>query len=337
MASCSNRFAAAATPISTPRVIVDRSVSLTLPSDIRWLDDDHVIVTDADRGIARIDISRQLSPISWLEDWPEPRGPGSRYFHLAVSNEYLVAADFAFRMRWKERKALGALQEIFSEYIADVDVIDGRVLISGLRRDAAGQLGTDGSTAWTGLLSEGEQGLKPILPFRNRKAIEDCAGFGLGVVRFLMDGSFIVVPGVEPGIYLYGKDGRLIRVWQTDRLGLDVNCDFSKEQQGVLSTKAVARQQWVNHHPIVDEIIETPAGPALVVRRVVEGGTRWDMLVLNGDPPLVQALPITSSSTWAHLSAARRGRRFALLVADRLAAREDGAKPRLIILEWGDR
>jgi hypothetical protein len=319
------------TPVLT--VVSERTIPLKVPTDVRWLDDDHVLVADADRGLASVSLSGTSEPVTWLPEWPAPTAPGLRYFHLAGANGTVVASDFAFGLRWRNSGA-AAVHRMIVEYIADVDFDGDRLLLSGLRRDAKGTLGADGATAWIGRLNAGDDGLKPVLPFKNRGTIENCAGFGLGAVRFLRDGSFVIVPGAEDGIYLYKKDGRLARTWQTDQFGLDAGCDFTRDQQTVLATKWVARQQWVNRRAIVDDIIETPGGPALIVRDAVAAGrTAWHLLLLD-DHPSELPLPVTSPSPWAHVSAATRGNTLILLMGDRLGAQADGAPSRLIRLRW---
>src|SRR5260370_41366139 len=98
--------------------------------------------------------------------------------------------------------------------------------------------------------------------------------------------------------------------------------------------QSVARQEWVNRRAMVDEIIDTPAGPALIVRKVSDGATQWEMLLLNGPSPKAQKLPFSSPSPWALISAATRGDRIAFLIGDRLENPNDGAPARLILADW---
>ncbi len=222
------------------------------------------------------------------------------------------------------------------EYIIDLDLNDGQLLVSGLRRDRAGKVGLDGAIAWFGSLNAGEEGLKPVLPFHDRSAIQNCAGFGLGVVRFLRDGSFIIVPGAEPDIFLFGRDGRLQHTWRTDKLGVDTPCTMSLEQKTLLGTTPVAREEWVNRHPMIDEVIDTPDGPAAIIRTLKSGRTTWETVVLNSDSGVRFTLPFSSRSPWAHLAADTRGRRSAFLILDRLALLDGGATPRLILTQWSE-
>jgi hypothetical protein len=320
-----------------PAIVAERIIPLTLATDVRWLDGDHVLVADADRGLARIGIvSSRDTSVSWMEEWLAPTRPGLRYFHLALSEKALVASDFAFALRWKPLPA-GAIRELPIEYIADVDARGDRFLVSGLRRDPDGRLGADGAVAWLGTLANGEIALRPLLPFKSRAAIENCAGFGLGVVRFLADGSAIVAPGAERNVYRFGTDGRLSKVWNTDEMGVNVDCELTRDEQMVLGTKPAARQQWVNKHVVIDDIVETPYGRAALLRKTDGRKTTWSLVALDDGVARAQTLPVTSPSPWAHAAAATRGRELVLLIADRLADAPDGALPRLIRLRWPDR
>ena len=323
----------AAVASAMPHVIADRPLpALSNPTDVRWIDDDHLLVADPDRGIARLTLTGSPTSIDWLEEWQKPKGPGSRYFHIAVSGDHIVASDFAFAMQWRRRSGDPTTRRIGFEYIGDVDLDGNRLLVTGLHRDETGDFAADGAIAWLGTLSGGERSLRPVLPFRSLNAVMACAGFGLGKVRFLRDGSFIVVPGSESGIYHFSSDGHVQRVWQTAAFGLDTPCDLPAEEKSILATKPLARNQWLNRRAIVDEVIETPAGPALIVRTVNGRETHWSLLPLNGSPAM-EPLPITSPSPWAHLSAAVRGKRAVLLIGDREAL-DGGAVARLVMIGW---
>jgi len=100
-------------------------------------------------------------------------------------------------------------------------------VILGGRKDAKGRYSHDGAIAWLGGLSEGAAGLKPIyfsVAGRGAQPMAECAVLELGAVRFLSDGSFLVVPGVEPGIYWYDAAGDLVRTWESEALGLGGLC-----------------------------------------------------------------------------------------------------------------
>ncbi len=322
-------------PVHTLSVVAEYPTALGAAVDVRWAGDDSILISDMRRGVgqATLPASGKVT-VSWLPEWPPPTGPGWRVEHLALSGDRIVGGDMAFMLRWHARHSHESGQMVV-EYIADLDLYGDRLLVSGMRRDHAGTMGMDGAMAWLGSLSAGEAGLKPVLPFHDRDDIARCGGFGLGVVRFLNNGTFIVVPATEPGIFLFGSDGHLQRNWHTDAIGIEATCGLSQDQARMFASSPVARQAWVNRRAVIDEVIDTPDGPAVVIRSRGKGKTTWEMVVLNGDAGVRVPLPFTSSSPLAHLSADTRGRRTIFLIADRLVSREEGTS-RLVLTEWSE-
>ena len=321
-----------AKPAPLPHVIEERTIPLVeVPVDIRWLNDDEVIVVDPMHGVARVPVTDRKAAAVWLDEWP---CKGAMCVHLAVSPDAVVVGSAFFAIRWRPRRGTPTLHTWAFEHVNDLDLDGDRILITGTHRDEYGKWAGDGGLAFLGSLSEGEKSLRPILPLEQINLARNCGLTGLGKARFLDDGSFIIVPGVQKGIYHFTKSGTVDRVWQTADLGLDVDCGMPDDQAAVLTTQPLARARWVNRHPMVDEIITTPGGPALVVRRVSEGVTRWELLLLNGPSPTVVKLPFTSPSPWAHVEAAVRGKRTAFIMGDRLENRPDGAPTRLILIDW---
>lgn len=310
--------------------IADVRLELSDASDVRWFDDRHLLVASLRRGIARVEIDKPGS-IDWLREWPGSIGPGTSYQHLALSSAGLITADLAFSFRWHDRKSLVGGQSAFFEYISDIDAAGNKVAIAGLHRDDSGELATEHGFLWMGT-TEPKVNFSPVMPFRNLQTIVNCAGFDLDSVRFLSDGSLLMVAGAEPGVFLYGPDGRLKRTWPGDAIGLSSGCDMSRDQAGLLATNPEARQQWINRHVVVDEILDLPDGPALAVRSISEGRTQWNLVQLSATKIKRRRLPFDAVSPWAHLSADRRGDRLALLIADRAPGQSKDAAARLIIV-----
>ena len=325
-------YTLAAMASAVPHVIADRPVPvIRYGVDVRWVDANHVLVADYLQGVARVDVTS--ASITWLDEWPKPKGLGNGYYHLALSDKYVVASDFVFLMQWRRRTADAPIQKMVWESIGDVDIDGDRLLLAGLHRDEQGRYASDGTIAWLGTLSGGEGSLRPILPFKSLNAVSGCASFDLGKVRFLKDGSFIVVPGAEPGVYLFSKEGRVQRIWPSSVFGLDIDCDFPFEEKSMMLMKPLMRNQWLNRRAIIDEVIETPAGPAVIIRKVTNKTTHWDLLLLNSATPVPQPLPITSPSPWAHISGDVRGNRVVFVIADHEML-EGGAPSRMILMGW---
>jgi len=321
-------------PSRETAAVVDRVLPIDLPTDIRWDGESHVVVTDRRKGPARVSIADVDAPPTWLTEWPAATEPGSHYVHFAMSPVFAAAADLAFGLRWREQRPNAPVAREIFEYIADIDVRNDQLLITGLRRNLGGILGADDSTAWIGTLRGGEATFRPLLPFRRMRDVENCAGFGLAAVRFLPDGGFAIAPGAEPGVYVYDANQRLQRTWDTQTLGVEVDCHFSREQSAVLSTDADARQAWLNRRRIIDDLIAIGDVPYLVVRAHDGTTTRWELIELRGEQHVVHPLPLVSASASAHVAADADRQRIAFLIHDRAAGRDGAAAPRLVILPW---
>ena len=313
-------------PVVTPTIVAERALTLARPTDIRWDDAAYVLISDFERGIARVNVAT-ADPPELLFEWPAGGGIGTRYLYLGRSQNFVATADLAFGLRWRGRGPDDSIVSQPIEYVADLDVHGDRLLLAGLRRDDEGKLGADGAFVWLASLPDGA--LRPILPFTSRGAIENCAGFHVATVRFMSDGSFVIVPGAEPGIYLYDAQGRLQRSFDSERLNLLSQCQMSRDEHTLATSQPEARQRWINRHRIVDEVVELPSGPALLIRSREGDVTRWELAPL--DKGEARPLPFTSPSPWAHLSADARNGRLALLIADVVPDRDDGASPRLIV------
>jgi hypothetical protein len=331
-------------PATTPDVQPEHSLAvvaqyempMNAAQDVRWADDRSVLIADLERGIGQVTLPASgKATVAWLPEWPPPTGRDTLVHHLALSGDRIAAAGMVFTLRWHERQGQASGQ-MAVYYITDLDLNGDRLLVSGLRFDAAGKFAGDGAMTWLGSLSAGEEGLKPILPFRDQEEIRRCTGFGLGVVRFLHDGSFIIVPGTEPDVFLFGRDGKLQRTWRTDALGIEARCGLDKEQSRALFANPVGRQEWVNRRAIVDEVVDTPDGPGLIIRTLKNGIPMWEMVVLNGDGSTRFTLPFSSADPFAHVTSDTRGRRTIFLTVDRLVGRGDKITSRLIVMEWSE-
>ena len=221
------------------------------------------------RGMDRQQMGGYSSDRGYFDDWRNQGGIGSRYMYLGRSQSFVATADLAFGLRWRGNGSSDAIVSQPIEYVADLDVHGDRLLLAGLRRDDAGKLGADGAFVWLASLPDGA--LRPILPFTSRGAIENCAGFHVATVRFMSDGSFVIVPGAEPGIYLYDAQGRLQRSFDSERLNLLSQCQMSRDEHTLATSQPEARQRWINRHRIVDEVVEQmgEAFPDLMDRLVL--------------------------------------------------------------------
>lgn len=178
----------------------------------------------------------------------------------------------------------------------------------------------DGAIAWLGSLDKGPQELQPVLYDTGGApawSFQNCAVLDIGAVRFLADGSFLVVAGGDPGVHLYDSQGVLKRSWDSSRLGLDQSCSkMTREEDLALKAQGDRRLAWVNSHRVLDEILPLPQGPGLLIRsRGADGLVRWELEVLTPQRVVTYALPFTSDQPYDRLRGDVRNGRIVLLRA----------------------
>ena len=97
------------------------------------------------------------------------------------------------------------------EIVGDLDHRNGTVVAVGLARQPKPSPGPDDVwepyIAW---LIDAEGGVRGLLPTRDGgAALDSCYPVELSVSRFVADDLILVIPGAEPGAFLYGTDGML--------------------------------------------------------------------------------------------------------------------------------
>lgn len=304
--------------------------------DVRWAGDDSVYVASGKEGTFEVPLGAALRPRSII---PGNGKEGGFWlsFRVAASTRFLVISAPVFSIRWKD-SLKGTDHEIPFDAVLDIDVQGDRAVILGALKDEKERFAPDGAIAWIGSLERKLADRKPVYYSASgpgAKALSHCGPFEMGGVRFLPDGSFLVVPGVEPGAYLFDPSGKLVRTWDTGVIGLDDDdCEnMGEELEYRLSAIPEPRWAWLNRRRILDDILPLPQGPGLIVRNVVQGRPRWELKVLERSGEITTySIPLTSKTDLAHLKGDVRGNRIVLL------HHEDGrdgasAPPRLILAE----
>ncbi|HVT57504.1 MAG TPA: hypothetical protein VHR45_03815 [Thermoanaerobaculia bacterium] len=317
---------AGAAPPAPPSVPALRIISETvLPPglekavDVRWASDRAVYLPLMKDGTVEASVDPAGPPPR--EMIPGANAPGGWSFNVKVgaSSSYLVVAGPLFGLTWRELdKPLR--QEAVFEFIDDLDVAGKQLLVLGARRDAKNDFAPDGTIAWIGSLDKGLADLRPVLADSRGAGAPNmvaCALFEMGGVRFLADGSFVVVPGVQPGAYLYDAKGKLLRTWDTGAVGLDSDCaSVSEAEHRRMAVDFDARVAWLNRRRTLDEILPLPQGAGLVVRSVVDGRPHWQLKLLRPSGGVVATydIPIAPDSPRSHLRGDVRGGRIVFVL-----------------------
>ncbi|MEM7349290.1 MAG: hypothetical protein AAF657_00695 [Acidobacteriota bacterium] len=240
-------------------------------------------------------------------------------FYLAASKEYLAAGAPVFAFGWKRRGERNLIAQVPFSIVADLDIFGDRLLILGAQRNEKGEFAPDGAIAWLGPLSEDLSKLKTVLYSEagaRVKPINDCGSFEISNVRFLPDGSLVIVPGVEFGVLLYDANGKLQRTWQSESLGFDAGCKLTEEEAFLLKNDEPARWNWVNQRRTVDDILPLAEGPGLLIRTRGPDETTWRLKILDRKDGGVRTcdIPISSPSGLTQLHGDVAGDRVVFLL-----------------------
>ena len=302
--------------------------------DVRWASDRSVYLALKRRGVVEYGLDSKKVMRQMIPGENEPGGFWLSY-QIAVSRSYLLAGS-PLALTWRPLDSAVRKEDAF-EFLSDMDVHENRVAVGGPRRDSNGDFAPEGAIVWIGSLDKDLGDLRPLLfDARGPGApnVNACGILHLGATRFLPDGSLIVVPGVQPGIYRFDPQGKLVQTLDTVGLGIDTDCaSVSEEQMRAMDRKYPPRLAWVNARRIVDDVLPLPAGPGLLIRSFREGQVRWTLKVLRPDGDVaIYDVPVRPQTPYAHLKGdIRQGRLVLLLWGYSEDGKPDGAPiPRLL-------
>ncbi len=308
--------------------------------DVRWASSDSLYFALGSKGVVQAPLAatRGSDQIPTVREMIAGRSkPGGLWltYHVAASSDYLVAAPPAFELAWRSLREPALVEQSF-EYVHGIDARGKQVAVVGLRSDEKRNFSPDGAIAWIGSLDQGLADLRPIVfsaTGPGATSMLACGSFGLGAVRFLADGTLLVVAGVQPGASLFNATGQLIRTWDTTALGIDTDCgSLTNAQAAKLGVDYRQRVAWLDMRRTVDAILPLQQGAGLVIRTVENHITRWDLRILHPDGTWATLpLPLRGVSTWSHLRGdVRDGKLVLLLYEDSGMGRPDFAQPQVI-------
>jgi hypothetical protein len=317
----------AAPPPQSLRILSthDLPVLNSPPTDIRWASDGSVFLAYLHSGVVEYGLDGQLTRLR--QPVPPPHvlklggGASSGYGALATSPQHLLFSYGSWKIG---RRPIGGPKggdvRFDSQDFAlaeDLDVDGDRLLILGIRYPEPEKL-TDGGIAWLGKVSDDAADFRLLLQDENMADPEDwkmmrCGTASLGAVRFLSDGSFLVVPGVQPGVYLFNRNGKLARRWSSQEVGLTTDCqDVSLDQLH----RPNAMIPWLNQRRALDDVLPLPEGPGLLVRSLgSDGKIHWELKVLRPQGIATYTVPLVGTRPADRLRGDVRGGKIVLLMS----------------------
>jgi len=296
--------------------------------DVRWASDRTIHVAWLRQGVSEIALDGKFTDLRRL--FPDANAATYEYYPfelLATSSQFVVAAaiwnQLAFRRAPQLDERGFSIHKVPVGLVQDIDLSDGRLLLLGTPISIASSAISAGVT-WLGPVTPNpEHDLQPILTDiagLHTPTLINCSRFFIGAARFLPDGTFIVVPGFQPGAHMFDSSGRLLRTWDTRALGLDADAGCSaitNDQLSDFGMSAKVRGAYYNQHRIIDAVLPFAQGPGLIIRSVAAGQVHWQVVVLRPTETLVYDIPFTGKLPYERLRGDVRGNRIVLLRANR--------------------
>lgn len=159
------------------------------------------------------------------------------------------------------------------EIVGDLDHQAGWTVAVGLARRLEPSPSPEGIwepyVAW---LIDAEGGVRGPLPTRDGGvAMDACYPVELSVSRFVADDVALVIPGAEPGAFLYGMDGMLRGAVDLRELSATRPDCGPKEKPRLYEEEF--RTAWLSRHRVIDEVVANGQGDVFFfVRHVDESG-----------------------------------------------------------------
>lgn len=156
------------------------------------------------------------------------------------------------------------------EIVGDLDEHNGWTVAVGLSRQAEPSPGPDDIwepyVAW---MFDVEGAVRGLLPTRDGgAALDACYPVELSLARFVADDLALVIPGAEPGAFVYGTDGILQGTLDVGTFSAS-RPDCGPEQKPLLY-KEEFRNAWLNRHRVIDEVAANGEGDVFFFVRHVE-------------------------------------------------------------------
>lgn len=183
---------------------------------------------------------------------------------------------------YRQRDGRIAALKTNMEIVGDLDHRNGWTVAVGLSRLSEPSPGPDDIwepyVAW---LFDAEGGVRGLLPTRDGGAALDfCYPAELSISRFVADDLVLVIPGAEPGAFLYGTDGMLRGTVDVGAFSASrPNCG---PEQKPLLYKEAHRTAWLSRYRVIDEVAANGEGDVFFFVRHVEDGRAVTSTSTNG-------------------------------------------------------
>ena len=239
---------------------LERLANLALPdevataSDVRWQDDGALLLGVGGNGVYSWKLGDERAELSVTLAGSRVVGSGQvqNYARLGGASSGAIAfSSGVFGVFRHDRRGISASKAV--EIVGDIDRRHGRTAVVGLSRTPDGVW--EDRLAW---LIADDGTVRGILPKRSEDSYWFLAG-RLGVIRVLSEDRVLVVPGLEPGVFIYDWSGRLRDTLGNGALFADSPWRITPEQRPLLTEPHWFRA-WLSRHRVIDEVVADGRG-----------------------------------------------------------------------------
>ena len=254
-------------------------------SDVRWLEDDKLLLGVIGRGLYAWSIRDEAGQLRVALEVPEAEmlQIGDRtvvdsnqyerdYGRLSVSPDGIAFTDLFSGVHLATEDGIDTLADM--EHVGDLDRRGSLTAAVGLVRkddDAWGPY-----AAW--LIEDAGGVRRGLLPTRDGgRGLQWCGDAELSVIRFISEDRLLVIPGAEAGVFVYDREGALRHSLDAETFFADDGCDVEANEWGRSPLfDAYARAEWLGQRRVIDEVVADGEGNVYFFVRYAADGQAAD-------------------------------------------------------------
>ena len=238
-------------------------------SDVRWLADGELVLGVIGRGLYSWRVGEKAGQLRVALEEPaaDVLNVGGRavvnsnryerdYGRLAVSPDGMAFTDLFSGIHLATEDGIDSLAAM--EHVGDLDRRGSLTAAIGLvRKDSDGWAE---HAAW--LIHDGEPAARGLMPTRDGgRSLELCSVAELSVIRFISEDRLLVIPGAEPGVFVYDREGAFLDSLDAETFFAEGGCDVEANEWGRSPLNdAYARADWLGQRRLIDEVVADGEG-----------------------------------------------------------------------------
>ena len=275
-------------------------------SDVRWLEDGELLLGVIGPGIHSWRIGEKAGQLRVALEEPaaEILKVGGQavvnsnryerdYGHLAVSPDGMAFTDLFSGIHLATEDGIDSLAAM--EHVGDLDRRGSLTAAVGLvRKDSDGWAE---HAAW--LIHDGEPAARGLMPTRDGgHGLELCSDAELSVIRFISEDRLLVIPGAEPGVFVYDREGAFLDSLDAETFFAEGGCDVEANEWGRSPLNdAYARADWLGQRRLIDEVVADGEGNVYFFVRYAADVPAADRAADTGTPFELHRRPVAARIT----------------------------------------